>query len=141
MQDLHKKNYPAMSSGVIRRQIGWVRAVSGVSFDVYEGETLGIVGESGCGKSTLGRVITALEPATSGSVCINGKDIAQASRRERTLLHRNVQMMFQDSYAAMDPRMRVDEILSEPLSIQKNRRPAFACRRCGQSHRQDRAVR
>ena len=118
VQDLHK-NYPAMSSGVIRRQIGWVRAVSGVSFDVYEGETLGIVGESGCGKSTLGRVITALEPATSGSVCINGKDIAQASRRERTLLHRNVQMMFQDSYAAMDPRMRVDEILSEPLSIQK----------------------
>lgn len=118
VRDLHK-DYPAMSNGVIRRRVGWVRAVSGVSFDVHAGETLGIVGESGCGKSTLGRVISALEGATSGSVVVSSRDIAKASRKELTTLHREVQMMFQDSYAAMDPRMRVDEILTEPLDIQR----------------------
>ena len=118
VRDLHK-DYPAMSNGVVRRRVGWVRAVSGVSFDVHAGETLGIVGESGCGKSTLGRVISALEGATSGSIVVGGKDIATLSKKERKRLHRDVQMMFQDSYAAMDPRMRVDEILAEPLVIQK----------------------
>ncbi|WP_296136250.1 ABC transporter ATP-binding protein [uncultured Tessaracoccus sp.] len=118
VRDLHKR-YPAMSNGVIRRRIGWVHAVSGVSFDVHAGETLGIVGESGCGKSTLGRVLSALEPATDGAVFVQGRDIANAKGRERKLLHRDVQMMFQDSYAAMDPRMRVDEILTEPLHIQR----------------------
>lgn len=113
------KHYPAMGGKIIRHNIGSVHAVSDVSLDVHEGETLGIVGESGCGKSTLGRVVTALEPATGGSVLIGGKDIAQASRNELKKMHRDVQMMFQDSYAAMDPRMRVDEILTEPLKIQK----------------------
>lgn len=117
VRNLHK-DYPAMSNGVIRRRIGWVRAVSDISFDVHAGETLGIVGESGCGKSTLGRVISALEEATSGEVVVGGTDIAKASKKQLKLLHRDVQMMFQDSYAAMDPRMRVDEILAEPLEIQ-----------------------
>lgn len=127
VRDLHK-DYPAMSNGVIRRRIGWVRAVSGISFDVHAGETLGIVGESGCGKSTLGRVISALEVATSGEVVVGGTDIAKASKKQLKLLHRDVQMMFQDSYAAMDPRMRVDEILAEPLEIQEvgNRRSRAA---------------
>ncbi|RRD46712.1 ABC transporter ATP-binding protein [Tessaracoccus sp. OH4464_COT-324] len=118
VRDLHK-DYPAMSNGVIRRRVGWVRAVSGVSFDVHEGETLGIVGESGCGKSTLGRVISALEGATSGAVLVGGSDLAKATPGQLKGLRRDVQMMFQDSYAAMDPRMRVDEILSEPLEIQR----------------------
>ncbi|QJC21109.1 ABC transporter ATP-binding protein [Arcanobacterium buesumense] len=113
------KLYPAMGGKIVRRRIGSVHAVSDVSLDVYEGETLGIVGESGCGKSTLGRVITALEPASEGHVLIGGKDIAQASRRDLKKIRRDVQMMFQDSFAAMDPRMRVDEILTEPLKIQK----------------------
>lgn len=118
VRDLHKR-YPAMSNGVIRRRIGWVDAVSGLSFDIHEGETLGIVGESGCGKSTLGRILSALEPATEGSVVVHGTDIANLRGSDRKLLHRDVQMMFQDSYAAMDPRMRIDEILTEPLNIQK----------------------
>ncbi|WP_216388906.1 ABC transporter ATP-binding protein [Arcanobacterium phocae] len=113
------KLYPAMGGKLFRRRIGSVHAVSHVSLDVHEGETLGIVGESGCGKSTLGRIISALEPASEGHIVINGRDIAQASRSELKKLRRNVQMMFQDSFAAMDPRMRVDEILTEPLKIQR----------------------
>ncbi len=118
IRDLSKR-YPAMGGSVIRRRVGWVHAVSGVSLDVHEGETLGIVGESGCGKSTLGRMIAALEPVSEGSITIAGSDIAALSGRRRKHLHREVQMMFQDSYAAMDPRMRVDEILTEPMAIQR----------------------
>ncbi|MDY5584708.1 MAG: ABC transporter ATP-binding protein, partial [Arcanobacterium sp.] len=114
-----EKKYPALGGNVIRRRIGWVHAVSNISLDVYAGETLGIVGESGCGKSTLGRVISALEPATSGSIEVGGIDMAKMNKRELKKIHRDVQMMFQDSYAAMDPRMRIDEILTEPLKIQQ----------------------
>lgn len=113
------KRYPAMGGGVIRHRVGWVHAVSDVSFDVRAGETLGIVGESGCGKSTIGRMISALEPATEGHIEVAGQDIASLSRAKLKRLHRDVQMMFQDSYAAMDPRMRIDEILTEPMAIQR----------------------
>ncbi len=113
------KRYPSMGGSVIRHRTGWVHAVSGVSLEVHEGETLGIVGESGCGKSTLGRMIAALEPVTDGSIVVAGTDIAALKGRQRKHLHREVQMMFQDSYAAMDPRMRVDEILTEPMAIQR----------------------
>lgn len=113
------KEYPALGGKIIRRQVGSVSAVSGVSFSVRAGETFGLVGESGCGKSTLGRMIAGLEPATSGELKINGLDVANMTKKQRHSVHRDVQLMFQDSYAAMDPRMRVDEILTEPLDIQR----------------------
>ncbi|AKK05170.1 oligopeptide/dipeptide ABC transporter, ATP-binding protein [Corynebacterium mustelae] len=112
------KEYPAFSSGIFRRRIGSVHAVSDVSISVREHETLGIVGESGCGKSTLGRLIAVLDELSSGTVTFNGADIAGVRGGRRKALHRDVQMMFQDSAAAMDPRMRIDSILTEPLSIQ-----------------------
>jgi peptide/nickel transport system ATP-binding protein len=96
-----------------------VSAVAGVSFEVRPGETFGLVGESGCGKSTVGRLVVGLEQPTDGQIVLDGTDIAGLKRRERRRMHRQVQLMFQDSYAAMNPRMRVDAILAEPLEIQQ----------------------
>lgn len=113
------KDFEAKAGGLFRRTIGTVSAVKDVSFEVRRGETFGLVGESGCGKSTLGRVIAGLDEATSGHVVVDGKDLSTLTGSERIKFHRTVQMMFQDSAAAMDPRMRVDEIISEPMAIQK----------------------
>ena len=113
------KEYAALGGTIVRRKIGSVSAVSDVSFTVRAGETFGLVGESGCGKSTLGRLVAKLEAPTSGSISLDGEDITALSGRQARQIHRQVQMMFQDSSAAMDPRMRVDEILTEPLHIQK----------------------
>ncbi|MEV0618330.1 ABC transporter ATP-binding protein [Nonomuraea sp. NPDC050404] len=103
----------------VRRSAGRVSAVAGVSFEVGPGETLGIVGESGCGKSTVGRLVAGLEPPTGGRIVMDGADVATLDRRARHRMHRQVQLMFQDSYAAMNPRMRIDSILTEPLEIQQ----------------------
>ncbi|MFU8850430.1 dipeptide ABC transporter ATP-binding protein [Micromonospora sp. SL1-18] len=113
------KNYAAHGSGLLRRTAGQVSAVAGVSFDVGPGETFGLVGESGCGKSTVGRLAVGLERPTAGQIMLDGTDIAGLAGRERRRMHRQVQLMFQDSYAAMNPRMRVDAILAEPLEIQR----------------------
>ncbi|WP_422770066.1 dipeptide ABC transporter ATP-binding protein [Plantactinospora sp. WMMC1484] len=113
------KNYPAGGGGLLRRAAGQVSAVAGVSLDVQPGETFGLVGESGCGKSTVGRMMVGLERPTAGRIVLDGTDIAGLRRRERRRMHRQVQLMFQDSYAAMNPRMRVDAILAEPLEIQQ----------------------
>ncbi|MGX7672095.1 dipeptide ABC transporter ATP-binding protein [Plantactinospora sp. DSM 117369] len=113
------KDYPANGGGLFRRAAGRVSAVAGVSLDVQPGETFGLVGESGCGKSTVGRLVVGLERPTAGQVVLDGTDIASLDRRERRRMHRQVQLMFQDSYAAMNPRMRVDAILAEPLEIQQ----------------------
>lgn len=114
------KEYPALGGSFIRRTVGTVSAVSDVSFSVREGETFGLVGESGCGKSTLGRLIALLENPTRGELRLNDEDVTVVTgRRESRAAHREVQMMFQDSSAAMDPRMRIDEVLSEPLVIQR----------------------
>ncbi|GAA3672944.1 ABC transporter ATP-binding protein [Nonomuraea antimicrobica] len=112
------KEYDAGGAGM-RRVSGRVSAVAGVSFDVKPGETLGIVGESGCGKSTVGRLVAGLEAPTGGRIVVDGTDIATLDRRARHRMHRQVQLMFQDSYAAMNPRMRIDSILTEPLEIQQ----------------------
>jgi peptide/nickel transport system ATP-binding protein len=112
------KEFPVTRGAVLQRTVGAVHAVSDVSFSVKPGETFGLVGESGCGKTTTGRMIVALEPATSGSIIINGEDIATMSHGKLRTKRRDMQMMFQDPYASLDPRMRVVTILREPLAIQ-----------------------
>jgi len=106
-------------SGFFKRDKGVVSAVDRVSITVRKGETYGLVGESGCGKSTVGRLIAGLEPPSGGAIELDGRDLATLKGRDAVRIHRDVQMMFQDSYAAMDPRMRIDQILAEPMSIQK----------------------
>jgi oligopeptide transport system ATP-binding protein len=103
--------------GVIRRQVGAVHAVDGVSFDIYKGETLGLVGESGCGKSTTGRAILRLYKPTGGHVFYDGRDLASLSEREMRIMRRKLQIIFQDPYASLNPRMTVTDIVGEPLLV------------------------
>ncbi|QLH24309.1 ABC transporter ATP-binding protein [Streptomyces sp. Rer75] len=112
------KDYPLRGGPFARRGGAAVSAVAGVSLSVRRGETFGIVGESGCGKSTLGRLVVGMEPPTAGSIRFGERDPATLDRRARKAHRRQVQLMFQDSYASMDPRMRVAAILREPLVIQ-----------------------
>jgi len=112
------KNYSVTAGAVLQRKIGDVSAVADVSFEVPKGTTFGLVGESGCGKTTIGKLIVGLEKATGGSILFAGTDLARMPRRERKRTAARVQLMFQDSYAAMDPRMRVGTILREPMVIQ-----------------------
>ena len=113
------REYDSAGSGFFKREKGVVSAVDRVSITVKKGETYGLVGESGCGKSTVGRLIAGLEPPSGGAIELDGRDLATLKGRDAVRIHRDVQMMFQDSYAAMDPRMRIDQILAEPMSIQK----------------------
>ncbi len=111
-----KKHFPIMR-GVFRKQVGAVRAVDGVSFNIYKGETLGLVGESGCGKSTTGRTILQLLDATEGTVHFKGTDLTSLNSTELRKARRHMQMVFQDPYASLNPRMTVGSIVSEPLEV------------------------
>ncbi len=98
---------------------GMLKAVDGLSFDIYPGETFGLVGESGCGKSTAGRTLIRLYDPTDGELFFNGQNIYKLSRRDMQEVRRNFQMIFQDPYASLNPRMTVEEIVAEPLDIHK----------------------
>jgi oligopeptide transport system ATP-binding protein len=111
------KHFPVRSRGIIRRRTGDVHAVCDVSFDIYAHETLALVGESGCGKTTTGRVLLNLLPATAGSVHYQGRDLVPLSRAQMRPLRKELQIVFQDPYASLDPRMTVNEIIAEPLRI------------------------
>jgi peptide/nickel transport system ATP-binding protein/oligopeptide transport system ATP-binding protein len=111
------KHFPLTQGIIFRKQVGAVQAVDGVSFDVIEGETLGIVGESGCGKSTTARLVTRLLEPTSGEVHYQGTDIAHMSRAELKPLRRDMQMIFQDPYSSLNPRKTVGSIIGEPFII------------------------
>ena len=111
------KHFPIRSSGLLRRKIGVVHAVCDVSFDLALGETLGLVGESGCGKSTTARLVLNLIELTSGSVQYEGRELTGLSPKQMRTLRRDLQIVFQDPYASLDPRMTVNEIVAEPLRI------------------------
>jgi len=110
------KHFPIMR-GILQKQVGAVRAVDGISFDVKRGETLGLVGESGCGKSTAGRSILQLYRPTSGNVNFDGVDLTKIKGEQLRVMRRKMQMIFQDPYASLNPRMTVGEIIREPLLV------------------------
>ncbi|MEU2429560.1 dipeptide ABC transporter ATP-binding protein [Streptomyces sp. NPDC007861] len=111
------KHYPLTRGIVLRKQVGAVRAVDGVDLDLFPGETLGIVGESGCGKSTLARLLVSLERPTRGEIRYKGEDITRLSGRALKAVRRNIQMVFQDPYTSLNPRMTVGDIIGEPYEI------------------------
>ncbi|HTT39418.1 MAG TPA: oligopeptide/dipeptide ABC transporter ATP-binding protein [Burkholderiales bacterium] len=113
-----RKHYP-IRGGVFGGRIGALRAVDGVTLSIASGQTLGLVGESGCGKSTLGRTLIRLEEPTGGRVVFEGRDLAHLSRHELLTIRREMQMIFQDPYSSLNPRMTVGEIVREPLIVHR----------------------
>ncbi len=123
------KHFPVQLGIVLRRTVGHVRAVDGVSFDLHRGETLGVVGESGCGKSTLAQVLMRLEPPTSGSIRFHGEDVLAKRGRALQALRRSIQIVLQDPYTSLNPRMTVGDIVGEPFEIHPDVAPKGERRR------------
>ncbi|WP_010475483.1 ABC transporter ATP-binding protein [Streptomyces somaliensis] len=117
------RHYPLTRGVLFRKQVGAVKAVDGVSFDLRPGETLGIVGESGCGKSTVARMLVSLERPTSGAIRYRGEDVTRLSGRALKAVRRDVQMVFQDPYTSLNPRMTVGDIVGEPYEIHPEAAP------------------
>lgn len=112
-----KMHFPINKGIVFQRQVGAIKAVDGINFSMFKGETLGLVGESGCGKSTTGRAILQLYRPTHGSVIFEGKELTQTKGEELRKMRRRMQMIFQDPYASLNPRMTVGSIVGEPLEV------------------------
>jgi peptide/nickel transport system ATP-binding protein/oligopeptide transport system ATP-binding protein len=127
--DLYK-HFPLRGGTFIRHKVGEVQAVSGVSFDIAPGETLGLVGESGCGKSTTGRAVLQLLPPTSGSVIFDGVELTKLKGPDMRRKRSDIQVVFQDPFASLDPRLPVGEAIAEPLAIHGERRPTPGWPRC-----------
>ena len=113
------KHFPINQGIIVQRQVGAVKAVDGISFDIKQGETLGLVGESGCGKSTTGRTILQLHKPTSGKVYYKGDELGSVNETHMRKLRKDMQIIFQDPYASLNPRMTIGDIISEPLEIHK----------------------
>jgi peptide/nickel transport system ATP-binding protein len=112
------KDFPVTKGAVLQRRVGSVSAVADVNFEIRSGQTLGLVGESGCGKTTIGRLIVGLEKPTGGAINFEGRDLARSTGREYRRERQHIQLMFQDAYASLDPRMRAGAVLQEPLAVQ-----------------------
>lgn len=116
------KTYFPIRRGILRKKVGWVKAVDGVSFRIERGKTLGLVGESGCGKTTVGRTILRLIPATEGAVLFEGRDVFGLSGGEMRELRKDMQLVFQDPYGSLNPRMTVENIVGEALTVHEGLR-------------------
>src|ERR1700737_1010180 len=116
-----QKYFPVSTGMMLRRQIGWVKAVDGVDFAVWPGETLGLIGEAGCGKTTTSKLILLQETPTAGTIRFSGENIPALEGQERMGYRREVQVVFQDPYSLLSPRMRVGDIVAEPLEIHTDR--------------------
>ncbi len=112
-----KKYFPVTAGFVVQRTVAEIKAVDGISFDVRRGETLGLVGESGCGKSTTGRCILRLDKPTSGEIRFDGQDLAALSVKEMNRMRERIQVIFQDPYSSLNPRMKVGSIIGEPMKV------------------------
>ena len=114
-------NFPVKGRGLIQRTVGYVQAVSGVSFYLDPGQTLGLVGESGCGKSTTGRAVLQLHKPTSGSVRFQGQELTALNAKQMRPVRRDLQVVFQDPYASLNPKMPVNDVIAEPMRVQGQR--------------------
>ena len=114
-----KMYFPGTEGGIISRVVAEGKAVDGVSFFIKRGETLGLVGESGCGKTTTGRCILQLERATAGEVLYNGKDLTKLTQKEMSPIREKIQVIFQDPFSSLNPRMKIGDILTEPMAVHK----------------------
>ncbi len=113
------KKYFTIQSGLFNNSTNYVRAVDDISFNIYKGETLGLVGESGCGKSTTGKILVNLLKPTEGEILFCGKNIKELTKKDRRKLSKNIQIIFQDPYASLNPRMTIGDIIAEPMRVNK----------------------